>query len=236
MLAGAEAPVAIVGDPGETMGYDPNTVRPVRVLLQRRCDECGNDYPVNGLVDRVRCTRCGETQMASLGFWRAYVAPDVATSREPGQGSGGSFLGGPHGACNRQCWGIPPLCRKCATLLDWNALVRSWDQAAAEGSGLVHCGSCGEGHRTRPPPAWAADLFPGLIFLVAETASLGSHEQSAKPVVFKCPSCLAPLQVDGVRRIVRCRYCESDVSLPDDLWLHLNPAAKRARWWMLFRP
>ena len=60
--------------------------------------------------------------------------------------------------------------------------------------------------------------------------------ESPKPVVFKCPSCLAALEIAGRQRIVRCKYCESDVYLPDDLWLHFNPASKRARWWLLFEP
>ncbi|MND08382.1 hypothetical protein D3C83_309560 [compost metagenome] len=55
-------------------------------------------------------------------------------------------------------------------------------------------------------------------------------------MIFKCPSCLAALPIVGEKRIVRCQYCESDVYLPDDLWLHFNPAAKRARWWLLFQP
>jgi hypothetical protein len=25
------------------------------------------------------------------------------------------------------------------------------------------------------------------------------------------------------------------VYLPDDLWLHFNPASKRARWWIVFQ-
>lgn len=46
----------------------------------------------------------------------------------------------------------------------------------------------------------------------------------------------APSELDGAKRIVHCGFCDSDIYLPDDLWLHFNPAIRRARWWMLFRP
>ena len=235
MIAGG-APIALLGENGESMGYDPALVQPVRLMVQRRCEECGNDYPINGLVERSRCLRCGESQLVSPAFWRSYVAPDVATARAPGEASGGAMLAGHHGACTRFCWGIPPLCRSCNTLLQWEAIVRSWDEAHVNGAASIHCGECGEAHRTRPAPEWATSVFPGLVFLVGETATGQEPAPSAKPVHFKCPSCLAPLQVDGERRVVRCRFCESDLYLPDDLWLHLNPNAKRARWWMLFKP
>jgi predicted RNA-binding Zn-ribbon protein involved in translation (DUF1610 family) len=232
---GAGAPIAIVGADGEVIGHDASLVQPVRLMVQRRCDECGNDYPVNGLVDRARCPRCGEEHVVSPAFWRTCLAEDVATAREPGEVSGGTLLG-EHGACTRTCWGIPPLCRSCTTLLAWDAIVQSWDEAHTSGSAAFHCGECGEAHRTRPPPDWATEIFPGLVFLVGETATGAAPAVPPKPVIFKCPSCLAPLQVDGARRIIRCRFCEADVYLPDDLWIHLNPSAKRARWWMLFRP
>jgi predicted RNA-binding Zn-ribbon protein involved in translation (DUF1610 family) len=232
---GAGAPVAIVGENGEVIGYDASLVRPVRLMVQRRCNECGSDYPVNGLVDRAKCLRCGEGHRVSPAFWRTYLAEDVATARAPGEVSGGTMLG-EHGACTRSCWGIPPLCRSCTTLLSWDAIVQSWDEAHTSGSATFHCGECGEAHLTRPPPDWATEVFPGLVFLVGETATGRESASPARPVIFKCPLCLAPLQVDGARRIIRCRFCEADVYLPDDLWIHLNPGAKRARWWMLFRP
>jgi hypothetical protein len=76
-----------------------------------------------------------------------------------------------------------------------------------------------------------------LLLLIGETAKLDDASRAvSKPVIFKCPSCLAGLDIDGARRIVSCRYCDSDIYLPDDLWMHLNPTVKRARWWMLLRP
>lgn len=237
---GAGAPIVVLAAPDEAVGYDPAVVQCVRAMVLRKCDECGNDYPVNGLVDSVRCTRCGDDQRAPAAFWRAYLGEDAQKARAPGVAAGGSVLGGRHGACTLQLWGVPPLCRKCYALIDWSSIVEAWDRAAKSGPTSIHCTSCGEAHRARVPPPWAVEVFPGVALLVGETAteargSPGGDEDGPRPVVFKCPSCMAALKIDGVRRIVHCTFCDSDVYLPDDLWLHFNPATKRGRWWMLFR-
>ncbi|MBE7481993.1 MAG: hypothetical protein HS104_18690 [Polyangiaceae bacterium] len=222
-------PVALVGAAGEDVGYDPAQVQCVRLLLLNKCSECGNDYPVNGMVERARCTRCGDIQPLGRDFWQDDVAEDVGFARTPGARGGGVTLGGP----TVECRGLPPLCRKCFTLLDMNALTAAWKLASKGGRASIECGECGETHAARMPPAWAAEIFGGIAFLVGEVTGEPGPD-GPKPVIFKCPSCLAALEIAGEKRIVRCKYCESDVYLPDDLWLHFNPAAKRARWWMLF--
>lgn len=231
------APVAALGIPGEELGYDPNQVRCVRVALLRTCGECGNDYPVNGFVRRLKCTRCGHRQRCNPSFWKSYVWEEVDKAKTPGALGGTRVIGGEYGAADIRTVGIPPLCRSCYSVLPWEAFAALWDATANGEVEQLFCAQCGEPHRVRRPPEWGASARADLLMLVAETAVLSEAPQPvSKPVIFKCPSCLAGLDIDGVRRIVRCRYCESDIYLPDDLWLHLNPTAKRARWWMLLRP
>lgn len=223
-------PVALVGGAGEVVGYDPADVECVRLLLLNRCDECGNDYPVNGLCKRVRCTRCGDIQRLGKSFWRESVHDDVQQARTLGARGGGTTLGGP----TVECRGLLPLCRKCSALLAMDALTDAWRAAQAGENARILCSVCGEPHAARVPPPWALEIFGDLSFLVGEVTGEPGPE-APKPVIFKCPSCLAALEIAGEKRIVRCKYCESDVYLPDDLWLHLHPASKRARWTMLFR-
>lgn len=224
-------PIALVGEPGEKVGYDPDQIECVRLQLLDRCEECGNDFPVNGLVQRARCTRCGAVQHLARDFWRESVHENVGFARVPGARGGGVTLGGP----TIECRGLPPLCRKCATLIDMDALTRAWREAKDDQRAQIICESCGEAHSARKPPDWAQAIFPDAVFVFAEVTGEAGPE-APKPVVFKCPSCLAGLEIGGDKRIVRCKYCEADVYLPDDLWLHFNPAAKRARWWLLFQP
>lgn len=227
--------MAVVGDPGEDIGYDPRSVRCVRIMLMKRCNECGNEYPINGLVDRVPCTRCGDEQRLPVSFWRGFTLESIEKARTPREGASSAQLA-PEPA-TIQCVGIPPLCRKCLALITWANLGVAW-QAAQKGAPTVSvpCRGCGESYAGRYPPPWAASVFPGLLFLLGETARISAAPDAGKPVVFKCPSCLAALPIDGAaRRITTCKFCKEDVYLPDDLWLHFNPAMKRTRWWMLFQ-
>jgi hypothetical protein len=224
-------PIAILGQPGETYGYDPGRIECVRLLLLGACSECGNNYPVNGLVQRARCTRCGDIQSIANGFWKQDVQEDLEHARVPGARGGGVTLGGPI----IECRGMPPLCRKCHTLIDIDALSRAWSEAKKNDRAQLACTACGEIHSARVPPEWAKKIFEDAVFVFGEVTGEASAEPP-KPVIFKCPSCLAALEIVGEKRIVRCKFCESDVYLPDDLWLHFNPASKRARWWLLFQP
>lgn len=224
-------PVALVGEPGERVGYEPTQLECVRMLILNRCTECGSDYPVNGLVKTVRCTRCGDIQRLSHKFWNEYVQKCAGGARTPGTWNRRGVMDGFMVTCHA----LPPLCRKCFSLIGMDALNTAWQAAQAGGRTNIFCTQCGEAHSARKPPDWALQIFPDAVFLIGEVTGEAGPEAS-KPVIFKCPSCLAALEIAGEKRIVRCRYCESDVYLPDDLWLHFNPSSKRARWWMLFTP
>jgi hypothetical protein len=228
----AGMPMALLGDAGDDVGYDPRHVRPVRLMVLRKCSECGSEYPVNGMVERARCARCGDLQIASPSFWSEHVGQAVFAGIKPRSFHDGSF-DDDFGQSKVQGWGVPPFCRRCQGLLEWSA-VREAAEKAEQQPTSVFCVQCGEPHRVCRPPAWAKSALLGLSFLLGETTSDAAESPPAQPVVFKCPECVAPLKIDGEKRIVRCRQCNSDVYLPDDLWLHFNPAMKRTRWWMFF--
>lgn len=223
-------PIALVGHAGEVLGYEPERIECARLQLLNECTECGNTYPINGLVKRARCTRCGDQQPVPSTFWKD-VAGALEFARVAGARGGSVELGGP----TIECRGLPPLCRKCFTLIDFAALSKVWHEATGETRALIYCGQCGEPHSGRCPPEWAKELIEDAVFVFGEVTGEPGPE-APKPVIFKCPSCLASLEIVGEKRIVRCKYCTSDVYLPDDLWLHFNPAAKRAFWWILFGP
>jgi hypothetical protein len=72
-----------------------------------------------------------------------------------------------------------------------------------------------------------------------ENLLMGSEEKplekdSAKPVLFACPSCAGNLEIDGKERIVECKFCQSKVYLPDDLWFSLHPVVSKERWYITF--
>jgi pyruvate/2-oxoglutarate dehydrogenase complex dihydrolipoamide acyltransferase (E2) component len=236
MRCAGGAPLVLLGGPGELMGYDRNHVRCMRVMLLRKCEECGGSQPVNGWVERLRCTACGTTSRQPADFWKSIVADAVAEA--PPRGAyGTNVLAGAHGACTVQVWETPPLCRACSTLLPWNAVVDAWNRARPDAPVEIPCAGCGEKHRARPAPPAAVAVMPQLVFLLAETSADATRAvEAAKPVVFNCPSCTASLKIDGEKRIVSCKFCDSEVYLPEDLWRHLHPSSRRGRWWLLLRP
>jgi len=234
---GGGAPLGILAAPGEDVGWAPNAISCVRVMLLRRCEECGRDYPVNGLVNRERCRACGDVCSAPLDYWKSYVFENVTEVLASGKPEGSNVLGGAHGPGTVVCAPVLPLCRKCSTLLDWNAFLQVWNAAQQAPQAALACQACGEEHRLRMTPEWARPLHPKLTAVLGETAvEPGDGRPTTKPVLFNCPGCAAPLPIDGTKRIVRCRFCDADCYLPDDLWLHFNPAEKRGRWWLLFSP
>lgn len=224
-------PVALIGNPDESVGWEPSKIGCVRMALLKTCSECGADFPVNGLLEEVRCIRCGDMQVVSRHYWKKEFLEQVEDARrEPGSSRGFISLS----ECRFRCRSVVPTCPSCHTLVDFAALTEAWSRTKGGAQTTIACSGCDVHLAARQPTDWARETFPGVVFLLGEVT--GAATENRKPVIFKCPSCLASLEIEGQKRIVRCKFCESDVYLPDDLWLHFNPAAKRARWWMLFEP
>jgi hypothetical protein len=99
--------------------------------------------------------------------------------------------------------------------------------------------SCGENVETFPPPPWLAARVPEIVQLFVarrEGVPAVAAAASAKPVLWSCPRCAAGLDIDAESpRILTCRYCESDLYLPDPLWHACRPVRKRAPFWIAFR-
>lgn len=232
---GGGVPLVLLGGPGEHLGWDARQVRCVRVMILRKCEECGGSMPINGWAERIKCNACGKAGRQPADFWRSYLAEHVEEARAPRKAAGANVLGGAHGSGSVQCWNTLPLCRSCSMLLPWNAVLEAHGRARPDAPVEIKCLGCGEPHRGRPAPPQALSVLPDLVFLLGETSAEAAVE-AAKPVVFSCPSCTASLKIDGEKRIVRCKFCESDVYLPEDLWRHLHPSVRRGRWWLLLRP
>lgn len=61
----------------------------------------------------------------------------------------------------------------------------------------------------------------------------GKLPSSSKPILFTCPSCAGNLEIDGTDRMISCKFCNSQIYLPDDLWFRLHPAKEVERWYMV---
>jgi hypothetical protein len=130
-----------------------------------------------------------------------------------------------------------PRCRKCKTTLD----VNKYDEFITAGKAV--CQKCKNPVTARLLPEEAKDFFPLVKYLFGEDSDMFSFvpegkaaaeiEKSSKPILFTCPSCAGNLKIDGSSRMITCNYCNSEIYLPDDLWLRLHPVKTVDRWYLV---
>jgi hypothetical protein len=109
------------------------------------------------------------------------------------------------------------------------------------GDGRLSC-KCGACIATFPPPEWlrravptAVQLFGAARESAPEGLAVVESSTAIKPVVFGCPRCGAGLDIAAESpRILTCKYCDSDLYLPDALWHALHPVKKRTPFWVAF--
>jgi LSD1 subclass zinc finger protein len=205
------------------------------IELKVVCDACGRPVPVNAFTERVTCGACHRAVAFDAEQWKDLLEEPLAELPELGDNEGRtrqSF----GGATNELVYGRQnPRCRACKMAVDEAALE------LAE-RGWMMCGGCGVRMSIRRAPQPLAAF--GAVAVIGEDPAqiagtpegvAASAPGGAKPVVLNCPSCRAPLSVDGSARLVKCTYCSTDVYLPDDLWQHLHPTATVARWYVWLR-
>src|SRR5690349_5027570 len=189
----------------------------IQIKLAFDCEECKQPIPLGGLVERPRCDKCQSTNKPDwkklLNFGNPGITVVQWAKQSKAQTEKGAF-GSIHLDVTRkriEC--------ACGAALDPAALA----------GGAAFCPACGKQMHVRPPPPFIAKSFADIACVVGETqiAEDGEVVQAAKPVMFACMNCGAPLRIDGTKRIVDCESCDVPNFIPDALWLRLHPAKKR---------
>lgn len=199
----------------------------VRVQMRINCTECGTAVPVNGPLRTIHCDNCQADVAFGDDDWE-----DVFESlREDTHAKNGKVI-----PCNifdafdtkLLSAKIKPCCPKCKDNLP---------AAELETGKPVVCPGCRERLSAVPAPDWLRRLAPAAVLLfnaVVQEGPIGPEAATAKPVLFSCLQCGAPLRVDGTSRILTCDACDTDCYLPDPLWLRLHPAQVMQRWYVGF--
>lgn len=201
------------------------------------CPECGGSVALEGPHLSVVCTACHSTLELTPQNWqgalefRKYAAEFSLTE---GKTRGSSLTNGELRLLVR--WGPGrPTCSGCAAPMPAHAVPPG-------GDGRLSC-ACGESIATFPVPDWLREVVPSAVQLfgatregVSESAvPLDAPVQQHKPVLFSCPRCGAGLDIAAESpRILTCKYCDSDLYLPDALWYALHPVKKRTPFWVGF--
>lgn len=74
--------------------------------------------------------------------------------------------------------------------------------------------------RTLPPSVFAEGVFDWPT--VADEGE-PAHAEVVEAIAHRCPSCSAPVNVDGGSRNVTCGGCDTSFLLPDAVWMRLHP-------------
>lgn len=89
----------------------------------------------------------------------------------------------------------------------------------------------------RTPPWLQAD-WPEVSQIVDPSVAGTSPHPAAQARVtrisFACPDCGGKEQVTREStRLMTCRFCQSVVFLPPEVWNALHPVQKRTSWWIV---
>jgi predicted RNA-binding Zn-ribbon protein involved in translation (DUF1610 family) len=206
----------------------------VGVEVKVKCNACGNPVPVNALVAQVLCPKCERMCPIIPGEWTGLLntALNVIPHLEPGDERRTPKLGsGPTVLAVRE----NPRCQGCKAELP----AETFGAMVERGFGL--CPACGKRMSCRRAGADVAPTVPARAILLGEDedqlagppGNLDAR-QAVKPINFPCPSCGATLPVDGLSRVVTCRFCSNDSFLPDALWQTFHPVRVSDRWYISY--
>lgn len=207
------------------------------VELKTACKSCGNTLPLNALTENVLCRSCQNINYFPYEKWKKSIldsALNEYSDLKEGEGQTQTVMTGEF--TFQIMYGLQnPRCQKCKTYL---LPEHMYDYAK---TGYAVCGKCSNKVSVRTLPDELKDIFEGVKFLAGEDSDMFNTnkegiktQNTGKPILFICPSCAGNLEVDGTDRMITCKFCSSQIYLPDDLWLRLHPVKTVGRWYLVF--
>lgn len=226
----------------------PASAPPIRVTEQAiwvalrvdlKCDSCMRKMPINALVPRVTCPKCGETRNISPLLWLRMLGENLASAPRlrDSDFEYHSCLSGADSFDVAHARSDPPLPGQLAAIQ-----ATELQRAVREGS--FSAPSLPRPWSLREAPEEIRRELPGLLFLLDEApellpapvegAALPGRTRDDSPRALGCPHCGGALDVDGTQRCVPCPFCEGRVSLPWDFWLRLHAQREQRTWYALY--
>lgn len=207
------------------------------VEIKTECKSCGSPLPVNALVEKILCPSCQKETDFQFSYWRNSILESAITDYsklKEGEGQTQTVMTGEY--TFNIMYGLQnPRCSKCKTPIDEN----KYEEFSKSGNAV--CSKCGYRISARHLTEDAKKVFPEIKYAIGEDSDMFSTGKSSlktpeafKPVLFTCPSCGGNLEIDGSNRMLTCKFCNSQIYLPDDLWFRLHPVKEVLRWYMLF--
>lgn len=201
--------------------------------LSLNCPHCEKPIALNRVSESVLCDGCRRVIELPVGFWQSVMAGEIAECLllPHGEGRNETSIGCSIGVTVQElCGHQMPSCGNpgCRKEFPEEALRTGIE----EGVTRLVCPSCGEVTGMRVPPAWFEQIHP-LVKLLVEEEGAGdraSRLEGSEGIPFHCYHCGGSLPLDPARRSVECKYCSNQVTVPDEIWVRLNPVAEKKRW------
>jgi DNA-directed RNA polymerase subunit RPC12/RpoP len=205
------------------------------IELKTSCKHCSSPLMLNAFTERILCTSCNKFSTFPQETWHGLLedAMKEAPKFKLGEGQPSTIMRGEN-TYSLMFGRQEPRCGKCKTGID----IAKLEEYSSKGS--VVCTKCSNKVFVRKAPVFVTESFSEAKYLASENSNLLSQNEksaslpnSAKPVLFTCPSCAGNLEIDGSDRMVTCKFCDSQIYLPDDLWFRLHPAESVERWYII---
>ena len=190
------------------------------------CPRCDSPVMINGPVTEIECRECGEIIDFNPSIWADLLEDvrDELLDMEEGEG-GNSTIWGTYNtsiAYGR----LTPYCKECKE--DYNLETDYSDE------NTITCHTCGAIQSAQKPPEWFSNVFKGVQLLIGVSTEEVMDTQLKRDLYMTCPGCGASILVSGKTHNEKCRYCNSSVLLPGELWEHLHPTPVKTRWFVGF--
>jgi hypothetical protein len=206
------------------------------IELKTKCKFCSNPLMINAFTEDILCSSCNKTNSFDPETWVSLLESAIkeAPRFKIGEGQPSTIFRGEY-SYNLTYGRQQPRCGKCKQDIDATKLEEYSTQKS------ISCSKCQNPVFIRKPSELIKKCFSSVKYLAGEDDDLlsvntseGKLPASSKPVLFTCPACAGNLQIDGTDRMIECKFCDSQIFLPDDLWFRLHPAKSVERWYMIF--
>ncbi|MFH2007080.1 MAG: hypothetical protein ABI333_10885 [bacterium] len=208
--------------------------------LRTDCTECAHPVPLNGPQTHAHCNYCQSELEIPEGIYVQMLEEleDRYFELTEGKGSSGTVEKDRFNF-HYEYWRAHPACEKCAEPF----LIEALEPGT---TGNFACVSCGDPGSTFPAPEWLKRRVTTAVQIYSidpdawESQPGGGAapkvEEAVAPVVMACPQCSSSLNITAeLKRVHSCLYCDSEIYLPDPIWLRLHPVKKIARWYVAFQ-
>lgn len=206
------------------------------IELKTSCSHCSAPLMLNALTEKFICPSCNNENTFSFERWQGLLEDPLNDVHEfkLGEGQPSTIMSGDYNF-NLMYGRQDPRCSKCKQNID---LTKLEEYSSA---GHAKCSKCSNLIYVRKPNEGLKAVLPRITYLAGEDEDLismkkpdGAVSLSGKPVLFTCPSCAGSLEIDGSERMLTCKYCSSQIYLPDDLWFRLHPSDTVMRWYVVY--